>query len=597
MRYYFFLLTAFLLLVPFLYGAFIVTVDPYYVFGSPSWQGFNAVRPYYEPHVITAKPYQVDRIRPEAVSLGSSRVEVGIDPRHPGWGNSRVFNFALPSSNSYAVMLAFLHALNVSAPLRQAIVGLDFFAYNINFPLALDLVEQRFSHGITSDFDDLLNEVHPQRNSQPHAPDVRSLQWDEALYLAVNPDVAAAISRKEFKSGREHYELAGRAEHRLGDSVPADWDEAGYLEVHPDVANAVALRQFLSGYHHYLAAGRVEGRLGGFQPKNWNESGYLKANPDAAMEVALGHYRTGFLHYAAVGKRRGLIGGFPPSTAVEKLQLRWPILKKAEFQAAELASLVFSTTSFHDAVRTIRMQSEPATFDGKGMRIWEGQDAALRRLGGTGAEIRDRLETPPWRPMLVQPNYSYCFANDRTGATTFDPFRYMLRRAYAAGTDLRLFITPLNISVRFLIDAVGLGPRYQYWLKELVRINEDEARRAGRKPFPIWDFGDANTITREPIPPRGDMTPMKWFWETSHYRRATGDLILDRIFNYRDPGRALPNDFGVRLTAETIDAHLKQSDQRLGAWANGNPELISRITSAVAQSEKRYIHQRDVTCW
>src|SRR5262245_60171653 len=32
--------------------------------------------------------------------------------------------------------------------------------------------------------------------------------WNEALYLAVNADVAAAVARKEFKSGREHYELA-----------------------------------------------------------------------------------------------------------------------------------------------------------------------------------------------------------------------------------------------------------------------------------------------------------------------------------------------------------------------------------------------------
>ena len=97
------------------------------------------MRPYYEPHVLVAKPYQVRRQRPSAVALGSSRVEVGIDPRHPGWTDTNVFNFALPSSNSYAVMLAFLHAQKVGAPLKQAVVGLDFFAYNINFPCRLGL--------------------------------------------------------------------------------------------------------------------------------------------------------------------------------------------------------------------------------------------------------------------------------------------------------------------------------------------------------------------------------------------------------------------------------------------------------------------------
>jgi len=90
--------------------------------------------------------------------------------------------------------------------------------------------------------------------------------WNEALYLAANPDVAAAIARKEFKSGREHYELAGRAERRQGGFVPNDWDEAEYLRTHQDVAAAVSTGTFLNGYHHYLAAGRAEGRRGGFPP-------------------------------------------------------------------------------------------------------------------------------------------------------------------------------------------------------------------------------------------------------------------------------------------------------------------------------------------
>jgi hypothetical protein len=88
--------------------------------------------------------------------------------------------------------------------------------------------------------------------------------WNEALYLAVNPDAAAAIARKEFVSARQHYELVGFAEGRKGASVPSDWNEAGYLKAQPDVAAAVSEGRFISGYHHYLVAGRAEGRRGGF---------------------------------------------------------------------------------------------------------------------------------------------------------------------------------------------------------------------------------------------------------------------------------------------------------------------------------------------
>ena len=92
-------------------------------------------------------------------------------------------------------------------------------------------------------------------------------KWNERLYLTVNPDVAQAIARGEFKSGRQHYDLAGVAERRQGASVPDDWNEAEYLRIHLDVAAAVSEGRFMSGYHHYLAAGRHERRVGGF-PSN-----------------------------------------------------------------------------------------------------------------------------------------------------------------------------------------------------------------------------------------------------------------------------------------------------------------------------------------
>lgn len=91
--------------------------------------------------------------------------------------------------------------------------------------------------------------------------------WNEELYLVINPDVAAEVSKTTFSSGREHYEVAGRAEQRQGGWVPTNWDEELYLKLNTDVARAVFKGQFLSGYHHYLAAGAVEGRPGGLPNK------------------------------------------------------------------------------------------------------------------------------------------------------------------------------------------------------------------------------------------------------------------------------------------------------------------------------------------
>src|SRR5205814_1076088 len=103
-----------------------------------------------------AKPYQVRRINPDAIILGSSRAEVGLDPRHPGWAGKNVFNFGLPSATSYEVMLAFLHA-QAGGSLKQAVVGLDFFAYNIFFPRNGEYIEARFSGDGAATFADFLS--------------------------------------------------------------------------------------------------------------------------------------------------------------------------------------------------------------------------------------------------------------------------------------------------------------------------------------------------------------------------------------------------------------------------------------------------------
>ena len=111
---------------------------------------------------------------------------------------------------------------------------------------------------------------HRHQRSATRIPDpatpVGWKKWNERLYLTVNPDVAQAIARGDFKSARQHYELAGVRERRQGAAVPDEWNEAEYLRRHPDVAAAVSSGMFISGYHHYLAAGRVEGRPGGFPP-------------------------------------------------------------------------------------------------------------------------------------------------------------------------------------------------------------------------------------------------------------------------------------------------------------------------------------------
>jgi hypothetical protein len=152
----------------------------------------------------------------------------------------------------------------------------------------------------------------------PDSPPEAALNWNEALYLALYPDVAAAVAQKKFKSGLEHYELAGRFERRQSGYVPNSWNEQLYLQVNQDVGAAVKAGAFLSGYHQYLAAGRAQHRQGGFVPGYWDEAEYLRVNPDVAAAVKAGSFLSGYHHYLTAGRAEKRQGGFLPGWRIEK---------------------------------------------------------------------------------------------------------------------------------------------------------------------------------------------------------------------------------------------------------------------------------------
>src|SRR5262245_15888556 len=252
-------LIGFTLLPPLLLGAFVIAVDPYYLFGSPSFAGINAVRPYYETNIFSAKLYQMWRIRPEAVALGSSRAEVGLDPRHPGWVDSRTFNFGLPGSTSYEIMLAFLHAQSAGQPLKQAVVGLDFFGFNIFFPRSRTQQEAPFGRNATRAFADFLTDELARR------PRSRGIAKGADRGAGAT---ATSVSDTGTKAGAQarHFMLAAPGAEREDASPPRDWNEIGYIAANPEARIEIALGAFPSGYLHYVAVGRDLGFLGGLPP-------------------------------------------------------------------------------------------------------------------------------------------------------------------------------------------------------------------------------------------------------------------------------------------------------------------------------------------
>jgi hypothetical protein len=139
-----------------------------------------------------------------------------------------------------------------------------------------------------------------------------------------------------------------------------------------------------------------------------------------------------------------------------------------------------------------------------------------------------------------------------------DELRNALATAYQRTLDVRLFISPSHARNWEVIAAAGLWSKFEEWKRLLIAINETEAAKAGKPEYPIWDFSGYNSITTEQVPLKGDTTTlMRWYWESSHYKKETGDLVLDRVFGLSISGMPLPDDFGVSIDSRNIDRHLQ----------------------------------------
>ena len=126
-----------------------------------------------------------------------------------------------------------------------------------------------------------------------------NLYFDERYYLALYPDVAAAISAGGFKSGYQHFMMYGQYENRL---PSPEFDPQYYLRLNPDVASAVANHTFASAFVHFVNYGVKEGRPGSTYFNEWR---YRLMYPDIAAAVAAGQFSSGLQHYLLFGQQEG----------------------------------------------------------------------------------------------------------------------------------------------------------------------------------------------------------------------------------------------------------------------------------------------------
>jgi hypothetical protein len=107
-------------------AGFNAAVDPFGMLGWVELEGWNAHKPAIYHRVRLFKAYDVRRLRPQAIVLGTSRSHLGLRPSHPGFDPRarRRYNLAFDGATTREMYHYLLHAHAVN-PLRQVVLGLD----------------------------------------------------------------------------------------------------------------------------------------------------------------------------------------------------------------------------------------------------------------------------------------------------------------------------------------------------------------------------------------------------------------------------------------------------------------------------------------
>jgi hypothetical protein len=166
---------------------------------------------------------------------------------------------------------------------------------------------------------------------------------------------------------------------------------------------------------------------------------------------------------------------------------------------------------------------------------------------------------------LSNPSYysNYHFSNE-----FLNDFKTTVNLGKQHNIDLKVFLSPVHAAQLEAIRVAGIWSIFEQWKREISKVT------------PVWDFSDYNSITTEPI-----SNDMKNFFESVHYRKEVGDLILNRMFHYHE--ETVPDDFGILLTAGNSESHLKKIRADREVWAKKNPDVVKLV-----QDLKRKIEEK-----
>lgn len=155
-------------------------------------------------------------------------------------------------------------------------------------------------------------------------------------------------------------------------------------------------------------------------------------------------------------------------------------------------------------------------------------------------------------------------------------FERILDKAHKHNIEVILFISPSHARQWEVLSVRQDWSVFEKFREKLVAINENEALKNNRASFVLWDFAGYHESTTENVP-NDPKIQMKWYWDSSHYKKELGDIVLDRIFDGNFSGGAEYQDFGIKLTSHNIYTHLGKIRTDRKQWQTSHLKDVAEI--------------------
>lgn len=128
-------------------GGVSLGVDPFGLYRvMPAREGFNAQKPRQKGHERMVRAADLARLAPDALILGTSRAQVGLDPEAPAWAGvaTRPANAAFSDGSPYEALRYLQHA-DALSPVKTVVFGADYLSFVGTTRFTSDFTESRLS--------------------------------------------------------------------------------------------------------------------------------------------------------------------------------------------------------------------------------------------------------------------------------------------------------------------------------------------------------------------------------------------------------------------------------------------------------------------